>query len=85
MKQGCAYLYGRRIFLFVTARARECKKRACKHQKIRQKMTFHVVYLKGHFLAHVIFLLYLCTRKGFSVLSQSMEKLFLAQLKCPFF
>ena len=51
MKQGCAYLYGRRIFLFVTARARECKKRACKHQKIRQKMTFHVVYLKGHLIA----------------------------------
>ena len=63
MKQGCAYLYGRRIFLFVTARARECKKRACKHQKIRQKMTFHVVYLKGHLFAHVIFLLYLCGRK----------------------
>ena len=36
---------------------------------------------KGHFLAHVIFLLYLCSRKGFSVLSQSMEKLLLAQLK----
>ena len=48
-------------------------------------MTFHVVYLKGHFLAHVIFLLYLCSRKGFSVLSQSMEKLLLDQLKCPIF
>ena len=69
MEQGCTYLYGLRIFLFVTARAREYKERACKHQKIRQKMTFHVVHLKGHFLAHVIFLLYLCSRKGFSVLS----------------
>ena len=48
-------------------------------------MTFHVVYLKGQLFAHVIFLLYLCTRKGFSVLSQSMEKLLLDQLKCPFF
>ena len=84
MKQGCAYLYARRIFLFLTARARECKKRACRYQKIRQKMTFHVVYLKVHFLAHVIFLLYLCSRKGFSVLSQSMEKLLLDQLNCPF-
>ena len=36
---------------------------------------------KGQFLAHVIFLLYLCSRKGFSVLSQSMEELLLAQLK----
>ena len=85
MKQGCAYLYGRRIFLFVTARARECKKRACRYQKIRQKMTFHVVYLKGQLFAHVIFLLYLCTRKGFSVLSQSIEELHFAQLNCPIF
>ena len=48
-------------------------------------MTFHMVRLKGQFLAHVIFLLYLCSRKGFSVLSQSMEELLLAQLNCPFF
>ena len=39
----------------------------------------------GHFLAHVIFLLYLCTRKGFSVLSQSMEELLLLNLNDPFF
>ena len=49
MKQGCAYLYRLRIFLFVTARAREYKERACKHQKIRQKTTFHVAAKKGSF------------------------------------
>ena len=48
-------------------------------------MTFHVVYLKGQLFAHVIFLLYLCTRKGFSVLSQSIEELHFAQLNCPIF
>ena len=49
MEQGCTYLYGLRIFLFVTARAREYMERACKHQKIRQKTTFHVAAIKRSF------------------------------------